>query len=77
MNDIHVEDDFPPIALEKPFTAEQQQKLGQLHWKWTLAYNRAKSAPRTPYTELNKEQCEQMLKLLDMLLKAPIIGDPK
>lgn len=77
MNDIHVEHDFPPIALEQPFTAEQHRKFGQLHWRWTIALNRAKNAPRTHYTELSKEQCEEVLKILDMLLKAPVIGDPK
>ena len=59
MNDIHVEHDFPPIALEQPFTAEQHRKFGQLHWRWTIALNRAKNAPRTHYTELSKEQCEE------------------
>ena len=74
---IEVEDDFPRVALEQPINADQMRKLGQLHWRWTLAYNRAKCAPRTHFTELHKDQCEEVLKLLDIIMKAPIVGDPK
>lgn len=65
-----VHDDFPPMSLDEPLSAEQQRKLGQLHWKWTIALNRAKNAPRTHYTELNKEQCEEVLKLINLIMKA-------
>jgi hypothetical protein len=75
MTEVH--DDYPRVVLEEPLSVEQHRKLGQLHWKWTLAYNRAKAAPRTHFTELNKEQCEEVLKLLDILMKAPIVGDPR
>ena len=77
MTGMIVEHDFPPVALQQALTSEQVRKLGQLHWRWTIALNRAKSAPRTSYTELSKEQCEEVLKLLDIILKAPVIGDPK
>lgn len=68
MTEVH--DDFPPMSLDEPLTAEQRRKLGQLHWKWTIALNRAKSAPRTHYTELNKEQCEEALRLINIIIKA-------
>jgi hypothetical protein len=76
-NGIIVLDDYPSVALQQPLSAEQARKLGQLQWRWTIAYNRAKAAPRTHYTELHKDQCEEVLKLLDIILKAPVIGDPK
>lgn len=69
---IVVDNDFPSLAWTVPLDPEQRRKLGQLHWRWTIALNRAKSAPRTHYTELNKEQCEEVLKLLDLLLQAPV-----
>ena len=69
---IVVHDDYPAVMLEQPLTEEQKRKLGQLKWRWTIALNRAKSAPRTHFAELNKQQCEEVLALLDRILNASV-----